>query len=281
METTEIANAHLSRAGNTTKHMSRAQRIDELTDQILYWNERRQERLSRELPERIRRMEKQARDLEKELEGALARFSIDRDSLGRHVEELRTLASSLESSARSTDTALSQLRHSIELMSASVQSKTRQISRDADTSKARARLRRLRRDESRRLSRLLTRYEELTGIHITVEESVAGQFHWGTSDVDEPDLRCKRIVCDLFMRLSRTQEEITILHAEIDRLEARRSESRQYMTEQVSCIDLLLGTPVSERPLLGAPSGRYELVHPSDGVLAGLRAFFIESSSAL
>ena len=59
------ANAHLSGAGITTKHMSRAQRIDELTDQILYWNERRQERLSRELPERIRRMEKQARDLEK------------------------------------------------------------------------------------------------------------------------------------------------------------------------------------------------------------------------
>ena len=98
---------------------------------------------------------------------------------------------------------------------------------------------------------------------------MAGQFHWGTSDVDELDLRCKRIVCDFFIQLSRTQEEITILHAEVDRLEARRSASRQYMTEQVRCIDLLLGTPVPERPLLGVPSGRHEIVHPSDGVLAG------------
>ncbi|XP_043227996.1 uncharacterized protein LOC122384523 [Amphibalanus amphitrite] len=281
METTEIANAHLSRAGNTTKHMSRAQRVDELTDQILYWNARRRERLSRELTERLQRMEKQARDLEEELEGALARFTIDRESLSRYVGELRTLARSLESSARSSNVNVQQLRDSIELLSASIQAKTKMISRDADTSKARTRLRRLRRDESSRLSRLLIRYEELTGTSVSVGDCITGQITWEAANGDEPDLRKKRLVCDLFMRLSRTKEEIDILKAEGDRLEARRSDLRLYMNEQVGQIDNLLATPISERPPLGTPSTRYELVHPSDGVLSGLRAFFLESSASL
>ena len=68
METSEIANAHLSRAGNTTKHMSRAQRTDELTDQIQFWNVQRSERLATELEERHRRVQAQAEDLKAELE---------------------------------------------------------------------------------------------------------------------------------------------------------------------------------------------------------------------
>ena len=75
------------------------------------------------------------RDLEEELEGVLARFTIDRDFLSRHVEGFRTLASSLRNTAWCVDVAVSQVRDSIDL-SASIYTKTKMISQNADTSKA-------------------------------------------------------------------------------------------------------------------------------------------------
>lgn len=281
METTEQANAHLSKAGNTTKHMSSAQRTDELTDQILFWNEQRRQRMPAQLQRKREQMEAQARDLERELESALAKCRIERDSLPRYVEELRSLAKSLEGTARCADIPVNQIRDSIELLTASIHAKTRMIRRDADTAKARARLRRLRRGETKRLGQLLLRFEEMTGASISVADALSGGLPWAMLGEQGPDLASKRDVCDLHMKLARTREEIIILVEEQAKVETNRHAMKEYMSERVSCIDGLLAIPFSDRPKLGQQSTRYELVQPSDGVLAGLRAFFMESSKVI
>ena len=108
-----------------------------------------------------------------------------------------------------------------------------------------------------------------------------GAFPWAAVSAEGLDLTNKRMLCDLYMRLSRTLEELDIVEEEMARLAASREGSFRYMSEQVSCIDLLLATPVSDRPMLGEASTRYELVRPADGVLAGLRAYFMKSIADL
>ena len=77
-----FANAHLSRAANTTKSCeSNRQRTDELTDQICYWNVQRRERMVAQLLTKRASMVEQIRTLEGELEAALVRFGMTKDSI--------------------------------------------------------------------------------------------------------------------------------------------------------------------------------------------------------
>ena len=75
------------------------------------------------------------------------RNQISEESLPTYVEDLRSLASSLGTSA-SRDTSSNQLR-GLELLSAIIRAKTRMISNDAGSPKARTRLRRLREGEKK------------------------------------------------------------------------------------------------------------------------------------
>ena len=68
METTEQANALLSRAGHPAKHMTAAQRHDYLTDLVISWNERKSEKLMELLISKHARLSKTACALQLELD---------------------------------------------------------------------------------------------------------------------------------------------------------------------------------------------------------------------
>ena len=72
METTiEIANAFLSRAGNTTKYMTAAQRNDALTDMVLHYNEEKHERMPKLLVRRLQDAENRIPELQSRLDSLL------------------------------------------------------------------------------------------------------------------------------------------------------------------------------------------------------------------
>ena len=61
METTEIANAHTSRAGNTTKHMTAANRVDSPTDLRLSYNSKKHTNMPQLLVKKLEATQAQAR----------------------------------------------------------------------------------------------------------------------------------------------------------------------------------------------------------------------------
>ena len=166
---------------------------------------------------------------------------ISEESLPTYVEELRSLGRSLGTSA-SRDKSSNQLREGLQLLSASIRAKTRMISNDADSSKARTRLRRLREGEKKKMVNLIRAYERLTGVAIQVDQAASGVFPWDVQDGEGHDLHSKRALCDLYMRHMRTKEELPILSEEISRLKASQEERLAYLKDQVVTIVNLLTT---------------------------------------
>ena len=129
------------------------------------------------------------------------------------------------------------------------------------------------------MANLIRAYERLTGGAIQVDQEASGVFPCDVQGGEGPDLHSKRALCDLYMRHMRTKEELPILSEEISRLKDSQEERLAYLKDQVAIIDNLLTTHETSRPGLGSPSLRYELVRPSDDVLAGLRAAFLETTA--
>ena len=214
METTEIANAHLSRAGNTTKHMTAAHRIDSLTDLALHYNRDKHAKMPSLLVRKMTDAKKRIPDLENKLQELLVQHEVSPSQIPVLVSELRTLASFLAS--RDISSLGDGLESAIELVSDSIRTNKCSIARLAASAKMRNKLRsRLTRDNAK-LRKLLHEYKVQTGSEISPADVSEGCFPWHSVGLESDglSLSARRAICDVHMRLSRLREEVDIVRKE-------------------------------------------------------------------
>ena len=215
METTEIANAFLSRACNTTKYMTAAQRSDALTDLVLKHNQRKHLRMPALLASKVQDAEKRIPTLQSKLDSLLDEHSVTPDQVDVLVEELRSLASAL--SNRDVQSQGRNLENAIEMVSDSVRVRHTAATKEASTSKERKRFWRLVAADKLKLTRLLKRYEQESGETLDLDAAVEGLFPWHamSESTGGISLSAKRSICDKYMRLRRSQEELEIARSEM------------------------------------------------------------------
>ncbi|KAF0294184.1 hypothetical protein FJT64_008120 [Amphibalanus amphitrite] len=218
METTEIANAFLSRAANTTKYMTSAQRVDSLTDLVLSYNSDKHDHMPELLLAKMAAATRRVSELAEEQQALLDKHGLAVEDVGELVEELKLLAVSL--STRDLRSDGSDLRNAIELVSDSLRVRQASVSRVASTPKQRAKLRRLVVADKKKLNKLLSRYQQTTGVLIDADACADGHFPWHEeySAVGPLSLSEKRALCDVYMKRRRAQEERDIVKQEMERL---------------------------------------------------------------
>ena len=195
METTEIANAFLSRAGNTTKYMTAAQRNDALTDMVLCYNREKHDRMPTLLIRRLEEARGRIPELQSKLDSLLGEEGIPSSQLDTLVEELRNLAAAL--SRRDVQSNGRNLENAIELVADSVRVRLAAVSSAASSAKERRRLRRLAAADKVRLSKLLVRYEQESGTSVDMASAVEGIFPWHalSAETRGMSLSAKRAIC--------------------------------------------------------------------------------------
>ena len=215
METTELANAHLSRAGNTTKHMTGANRVDSLTDLVLSYNNRKHNNMSQLLVSKLTATRARIPELASDLQGLLAAMNITEDDIPPVVSELKALAAAL--GKRDLDTNGRGLENAIEIVCDSMRSRLAARDRMADTSKKRAKVWRQLQGDRRKLTKLLSQYRAATGVVLTPEDARDGNLPWhvAASEPGRLTLSEKRALCEAHMRLCRAREEVDIVTSEM------------------------------------------------------------------
>ena len=218
METTEIANAFLSRAGNTTKYMTSAQRIDAITDLVLNYNRGKHQRMPDLLVDKLKDAGRRIPLLERKLDSLLHEHGVIPSQIDNIVDELRNLAISL--SKRDTRANGTDLENAIEMVSDSWRARRSAVANAASSAKMRSAARRLMTADHLKLERLLERYRRQTGVVIAMKDAEESCFPWHVhSTLDGTmSLSAKRAMCDTLMRLRRTREEEEIVGEEIKRL---------------------------------------------------------------
>ena len=216
METTEIANAFLSRAANTTKYMTAAQRKDSITDLALTYNRDKNTRMPYLLADKLKAISAKIPELSAQLSALLGQHASSLEDVDDMVRELRQLAAMLNSRE---DVSAGQLEDSIEAISDSVRSHQTAVGA-ADSAKRRQRARRQLSADRTRLKKLLTRYHARTGVVLEQTNIEDGQFPWhdGSLARGSVDLSGKRAICEVYMRLNRAREEEEMVKGEMRRL---------------------------------------------------------------
>ncbi|XP_043246029.1 uncharacterized protein LOC122393759 isoform X2 [Amphibalanus amphitrite] len=282
METTEIANAFLSRACNTTKYMTSAQRNDALTDMVLKYNEEKHRRMPTLLIRKMKEAERRIPMLQSQLDTALRENGISSDHINSLVDELRNLAASL--SSRDVQSHGGNLENAIEMVSDSVRVRHAATTNAASTAKGRARYRRLVSADKLKLSKLLAQYERENGTTIEMTEAVEGVFPWhvqtGNASGIALSLSAKRAVCDLHMRLERSREELEIVQEEMLNLVAHSKDVVDRLCHTLTVVTNQIARPEEEREAVLEPvaaGDRYSLRLESTPVLHGLQALLTEA----
>ena len=218
METTEIANAFLSRAANTTKYMTAAQRNDTLTGMVIKYNEEKHERMPRLLISRLQDAEKRIPELRCSLTSLLNEHGVSQDRIAALVEDLRNLAQAL--SNRDVQSDGRNLENAIEMTSDSLRVRLAAVTSVASSAKQRRRCRTLATTDKARLAKLLKRYERETGENVAMADAVEGAFPWHVQPTESGGLTLsvKRAICDTHMRLQRSLEELVIVREEMESL---------------------------------------------------------------
>ncbi|XP_043242318.1 uncharacterized protein LOC122391992 isoform X2 [Amphibalanus amphitrite] len=276
METTEIANAFLSRAANTTKYMTSAQRVDSLTDLVLSYNSDKHDHMPELLLAKMAAATRRVSELAEEQQALLDKHGLAVEDVGELVEELKLLAVSL--STRDLRSDGSDLRNAIELVSDSLRVRQASVSRVASTPKQRAKLRRLVVADKKKLNKLLSRYQQTTGVLIDADACADGHFPWHEeySAVGPLSLSEKRALCDVYMKRRRAQEERDIVKQEMERLLTYGSYVMDVLVQKLEWIDHQLSVPAAERlPFVDfeddSRENKYKVQRQTENVLRGLQ----------
>ena len=176
METTEIANAFLSRAGSTTKYMTSAQRIDAITDFVPSHNEDKHLHMPDLLAKRLRDAQRRIPVLERKLDSLLHEHGIDHGPVDVIVDKLRVLAMPL--SSRDTQANGTDLENATEMVSDSCRARRSAVANTASSSKMRNAARKLMTTNHMKLERLLARYRRETRGVIAIKDAEEGCFPW-------------------------------------------------------------------------------------------------------
>ncbi|XP_043232044.1 uncharacterized protein LOC122386681 isoform X3 [Amphibalanus amphitrite] len=280
METTEIANAFLSRAANTTKYMTAAQRNDALTGMVIKYNEEKHERMPRLLVSRLQDAEKRIPELQCTLTSLLDEHGVSQDRIAALVEDLRNLARAL--SSRDVQSDGRNLENAIEMTSDSLRVRLAAVTNVASSAKQRRRCRRLATTDKARLAKLLKRYERETGENVAMADAVEGVFPWHVQPTESGGLTLsvKRAICDTHMRLQRSLEELGIVREEMERLLNHSRTAIAQLIHTLKVVEEQLDRDQAERTSLihlTATSNRYCIQEESEATLRGLRALMCQA----
>ena len=233
METTEIANAFLSRAGNVTKYMTAAQRIDSLTDLVLSYKKDKHERLPELLHRRMAAATRRIAELEAKQRSLLSEYNLSESDIAGLVADLRRLAATL--SRRDSASEGRDLHNAMEMVSDSIRVRKATYLREGYSAKRRQAIARKIGADKGKLRKLLNNYLTATGVEIRMEDAVEGCFPWH-QEIGLPGelaLSEKRNVCDVYMRLNRAKEEVRIVEKEFNDLLSSSTFTRDQLTAKL------------------------------------------------
>lgn len=214
-EEVEQCNAFLSRIAVTTKHMSKAGRIDMLTIMAMRWNQQKFDNLASTLARRYRKATIALQCQMHNLEAMKTEMDISDNQLEKWIIDINEWA---EATTSPNDADVAAVASRIEELVASVKRRSQRLYKDSDGCKGRARIRRKIREEKKILNSVVEMYntlvpnaEKLTMDTILSDEIV---WPWQLTHCDSVDLRTKRKAFDIVMAVRRLEEEKGILIAE-------------------------------------------------------------------
>ena len=155
METTEIADAHTRRAGNTTKHMTAANSVDSPTDLMLSYNSKKHTNMPQLLAKKLEATQAGISKLTSALQDLLVAHNTTESEIPHMVAELKAVAAGL--GKRDLRANGQGLAGAIEILCDSMRKRLAARNRMADTSKNRAKVWRQVQQDRRKLTKLLGR----------------------------------------------------------------------------------------------------------------------------
>ncbi|XP_062384555.1 uncharacterized protein LOC134071734 [Sardina pilchardus] len=216
-EEVEQCNAFLSRIAVTTKHMSKAGRIDMLTVMAMRWNQQKFDNLASTLARRYRKATVALQCQLHNLETMKTEMNITDNQLERWTIDIKEWA---EATTSPNDADLAAVTSRIEELVASVKGRSQRLYKDNDGCKGRARIRRKIREEKNNLNAVLEKYNTMVpnADNLTLDTILSDEIvPWQITHGDSVDLRTKRKVFDIVMAVRRLEEEKRILIAEMNK----------------------------------------------------------------
>ncbi|KAK7130685.1 hypothetical protein R3I94_015982 [Phoxinus phoxinus] len=234
----EQCNAFLSRIAVTTKHMSKAGRIDMLTVMAMRWNQRKFDNLASTLARRYRKATITLQCQLHNLEAMKMEMDITDNQLESWIIDINEWA---EATTSPNDADLAAVASRIEELVASVKRRSQRLYKDNDGCKGRARIRRKIREEKNVLLSLVEKYNTLVpnAEHLTLDTILSDEivWPWQLTHGDSVDLRTKRKAFDIVMAVRRLEEEKRILIAEMNKhwkSLCTRADTLKHMSSQLS-----------------------------------------------
>ncbi|XP_030277204.1 uncharacterized protein LOC115584017 isoform X2 [Sparus aurata] len=217
-EEVEQCNAFLSRIAVTTKHMSKAGRIDMLTVMAMRWNKQKFDNLASTLSRRYRKATVTLQSQLQNLEAMKTEMDITDNQLESWIIDINEWA---EATASPNDADVAAVASRIEELVASVKRRSQRLYKDNDGCKGRARIRRKIREEKKILNSTVEKYNTMvpTAENLTLDTILSDDivWPWQLPQGDSVDLRTKRKAFDLVMAVRRLKEEKRILVGEMNK----------------------------------------------------------------
>ncbi|XP_058617795.1 uncharacterized protein LOC131531206 isoform X1 [Onychostoma macrolepis] len=217
-EEVEQCNAFLSRIAVTTKHMSKAGRIDMLTVMAMRWNQRKFDNLASALARRYRKATIALQCQLHNMEAMKMEMDITDNQLESWIIDINEWA---EATTSPNDADLAAVASRIEELVANVKRRSQRLYKDNDGCKGRARIRRKIREGKKCLLSVVEKYNTLVpnAEHLTLDTILSDEivWPWQLTHGDSVDLRTKRKAFDMVMAVRRLEEEKRILIAEMNK----------------------------------------------------------------
>ncbi|XP_039633813.1 uncharacterized protein LOC120544245 [Perca fluviatilis] len=214
-EEVEQCNAFLSRIAVTTKHMSKAGRIDMLTVMAMRWNKQKFDNLASTLARRYRKATVALQCQLHNLEAMKTEMDITDNQLESWIIDINEWA---EATTSPNDADVAAVASRIEELVASVKRRSQRLYKDHDGCKGRARIRRKIREEKQNLNSVVDKYNTLVpnAEKLTLDTILSDEIVWPWQ-LTHGDLRTKRKAFDTVMAVRRLEEEKRILIAEMNK----------------------------------------------------------------
>lgn len=183
-EEVEQINSYMSRCGNTTKYMLPEGRDEVLTEHAIAWNKRKICAMPAMLVKRFARVVEMCHASKKDCDNILTEYNLNSDknlNIAKWKEEVieQAKAEELVSTARQSSSERETLKCQIEMLSFSLARTTTAISKQADSSKQRTRLRKKLTSEKKTLQKLIDEYNKVNASTaeepLTFERVISGE----------------------------------------------------------------------------------------------------------
>lgn len=213
----EQINSYMSRCGNTTKYMRPEGRDEVLTEHAIAWNKRKICAMPAMLVRRFARVVEMCHASKKDCDNILTEYNLNSDknlNIAKWKEEVieQAKAEELVSTARQSSSERETLKCQIEMLSFSLARTTTAISKQADSSKQRTRLRKKLTSEKKTLQKLIDEYNKVNASTaeepLTFEGVISGELLDNADNSSGTPIRLKSRIVDVFEIHARWVEEV-------------------------------------------------------------------------